>query len=74
VSPAPRARVGDGAVARSVGSGPGRASGNGIGAAGAADIAKALASGQCGLTTLHLGCESAPRARAGDAAVARSVG
>ena len=34
---------------------------NRTGDAGAADLAKALASGQCGLTTLDLLCESAPR-------------
>eukprot|EP01047_Picozoa_sp_COSAG01_P041977 COSAG01_NODE_3639_length_5840_cov_3.816060_8_plen_73_part_01 len=43
---------------------PWRASRNHIRDAGAADIAKALASGQCGLTALYLGGESAaPRAR-----------
>jgi hypothetical protein len=40
-----------------------RASGNQIGDAGAAALAKALESGQCGLTTLDLACESLPRAR-----------
>ena len=38
-----------------------RASGNQIGDAGAADLAKALASGQCSLTSLNLDGESAPR-------------
>ena len=31
---------------------------NGIGEAGAAAVAKALESGQCGLTSLNLGCEA----------------
>eukprot|EP01047_Picozoa_sp_COSAG01_P061086 COSAG01_NODE_7578_length_3140_cov_40.993752_2_plen_114_part_00 len=49
----------------------GRASGNQIGPAGAADLAKALASGQCGLTTLDLSGESAPYF--GEASVLGSV-
>jgi hypothetical protein len=34
------------------------AAGNGIGEAGAAAVAKALESGQCGLTSLYLECEA----------------
>eukprot|EP01047_Picozoa_sp_COSAG01_P115946 COSAG01_NODE_44617_length_417_cov_0.899371_2_plen_51_part_00 len=48
-----------------------RVSDNQIGDAGAADIAKALASGQCGLTALDLTGESAPYV--GEASVLCSV-
>jgi hypothetical protein len=62
LSSEPSPYVGEASVLCSVRSGPGgRASGNKIGDAGAADLAKALASGQCGLTSLDLDGESAPR-------------
>eukprot|EP01047_Picozoa_sp_COSAG01_P078150 COSAG01_NODE_14329_length_1467_cov_6.167398_1_plen_127_part_00 len=65
-SPHPaRTRVCGSAVRQGSGAdgGAGRASDNQIGHAGAAALAKALESGQCGLTTLDLTGESPPRAR-----------